>query len=74
MGVYSDEAQENSANDTYGRGYQILDARGNINFQTFYPGWYGGRTVHIHARVRTYPNNDPAQRPRHDFETQLRLM
>lgn len=71
QGVYSTEAQENTANETWLRGYQIADAHGKVQFQTLYPGWYGGRTVHIHARVRLYPNNDPTQKPTHDFETQF---
>ena len=25
-----------------------------MQFTTIYPGWYSGRTVHIHVRVRTY--------------------
>ncbi|MBV9851336.1 MAG: hypothetical protein JO250_16825 [Armatimonadetes bacterium] len=71
LGVYSDEAQERTARETYLRGYQVTDARGRVRFLTLYPGWYGGRTVHIHARVRTYPQNDPARQPSSDFETQL---
>ena len=27
---------------------------GTVRFTTIYPGWYSGRTVHIHARVRVY--------------------
>src|SRR5436305_999013 len=36
------------------RGYQITDANGQVKFTTIYPGWYMGRTIHIHFRVRTY--------------------
>ena len=71
QGVYSTEAQEATADQTWLRGYQIAGAHGKVQFQTLYPGWYGGRAVHIHARVRLYPNNDPTQRPTHDFETQF---
>jgi protocatechuate 3,4-dioxygenase beta subunit len=35
------------------RGYQISDARGEAKFVTIYPGWYTGRNVHIHVKVRT---------------------
>ena len=34
------------------RGFQITDAAGNVRFTTIYPGWYAGRTVHIHFKVR----------------------
>jgi protocatechuate 3,4-dioxygenase beta subunit len=37
---------------TFLRGAQLTDARGNVAFNTVYPGWYQGRTVHIHVKVR----------------------
>ncbi len=37
--------------DTFLRGIQRTDARGRCQFQTIYPGWYRGRTVHIHVKV-----------------------
>lgn len=36
---------------TYLRGYQITDAYGEVEFITILPGWYPGRTCHIHFRV-----------------------
>ncbi|HJP66946.1 MAG TPA: hypothetical protein VKA30_11665, partial [Actinomycetota bacterium] len=30
------------------RGRQLTDHDGRCEFRTIYPGWYGGRTVHIH--------------------------
>jgi protocatechuate 3,4-dioxygenase beta subunit len=33
------------------RGVQRTDARGVATFRTVYPGWYPGRTVHIHTMV-----------------------
>jgi protocatechuate 3,4-dioxygenase beta subunit len=36
---------------TFLRGFQITDAGGRVAFTTIYPGWYPGRTVHIHVRV-----------------------
>lgn len=33
------------------RGVQPTDADGQAHFLTVYPGWYPGRTVHIHMRV-----------------------
>jgi len=37
--------------DTFLRGVQVTDTRGIVEFLTIYPGWYRGRTVHIHAKV-----------------------
>jgi protocatechuate 3,4-dioxygenase beta subunit len=36
----------------YFRGKQTTDANGVVFFDTCYPGWYSGRTVHIHFTVR----------------------
>ena len=36
---------------TFLRGVQATDADGVAEFQTVYPGWYTGRTVHIHMKV-----------------------
>ena len=33
------------------RGAQVTNAEGIAKFTTIYPGWYEGRTVHIHAKV-----------------------
>lgn len=34
------------------RGLQVADAAGVVNFTTIYPGWYPGRAVHIHFKIR----------------------
>lgn len=36
---------------TYLRGAQVTNSDGIVVFKTVYPGWYQGRTVHIHAKV-----------------------
>ena len=36
---------------TFLRGRQHTDATGMVEFRTVYPGWYPGRTVHIHVMV-----------------------
>lgn len=36
---------------TFLRGIQRTNAKGVAVFQTIYPGWYPGRTVHIHVKV-----------------------
>ena len=49
-GVYSGFGQ-GSGNRTFMRGIQRTDAGGLAAFQTVYPGWYPGRTVHVHVKV-----------------------
>lgn len=39
--------------ETFLRGRQTTDDVGDVEFRTIYPGWYPGRTVHIHLMVRT---------------------
>ena len=40
-----------SDEETYLRGAQVTNDDGIVEFKTVYPGWYRGRTVHIHAKV-----------------------
>jgi protocatechuate 3,4-dioxygenase beta subunit len=40
-----------SASRTFMRGIQKTNASGIATFRTVYPGWYQGRTVHIHVKV-----------------------
>jgi protocatechuate 3,4-dioxygenase beta subunit len=49
-GVYSGFG-EGAGNRTFLRGVQRTDAHGLAIFRTIYPGWYPGRTVHIHVKV-----------------------
>jgi protocatechuate 3,4-dioxygenase beta subunit len=37
--------------EKYLRGAQVTNRGGVAEFTTIYPGWYPGRTVHIHAKV-----------------------
>jgi protocatechuate 3,4-dioxygenase beta subunit len=39
------------ADQTFLRGRQTTDAAGMVEFRTIYPGWYPGRTVHVHVMV-----------------------
>jgi protocatechuate 3,4-dioxygenase beta subunit len=52
-GVYSDISSENTASEQWLRGYRLTDAKGQVTFETIIPGWYSGRTTHIHLRVRS---------------------
>jgi protocatechuate 3,4-dioxygenase beta subunit len=49
-GVYSGFGQ-GAASRTFMRGIQRTNAKGLALFRTVYPGWYQGRTVHIHVKV-----------------------
>lgn len=51
LGVYSGFANQGTAGQTYLRGVQYTDAHGLAFFDTIYPGWYQGRTTHIHGKV-----------------------
>jgi protocatechuate 3,4-dioxygenase beta subunit len=55
QGVYSDvmDPAFQTSGKKFLRGYQITDEKGVARFLTIYPGWYPGRTVHIHFKVRT---------------------
>ena len=57
-GIYSDVAGNNTVGQNWLRGYQTTDADGLVTFTTIYPGWYTGRTVHIHFKVRIYDGSN----------------
>ncbi|MFD0634324.1 intradiol ring-cleavage dioxygenase [Catenulispora yoronensis] len=38
--------------ETFLRGTQLTDRDGFVRFRTIIPGWYDGRAVHIHTKVR----------------------
>ncbi len=45
-----------ASSTTFLRGGQVSDASGNVAIDTIYPGWYQGRTVHIHVKVHVGGN------------------
>lgn len=57
VGIYSDVRDTNGLFNTVGqkflRGYQKTGADGVARFTSIFPGWYQGRTAHIHFKVRT---------------------
>jgi len=70
QGSYSDisaTGNGNTSGETWLRGLQETDANGQVKFTTIYPGWYQGRTIHIHLKVRTF-SGDTAT---YNFNTQL---
>jgi len=57
MGAYSDVKDKlfDTSGQKFLRGHQITNAAGAVQFVTIYPGWYPGRAVHVHFKVRTSP-------------------
>lgn len=43
---------EVAVEESFLRGRQETDDAGMVEFRTIYPGWYPGRTVHVHTIVR----------------------
>jgi protocatechuate 3,4-dioxygenase beta subunit len=48
---HSDNHNINAAGKTFLRGTQATGETGWVGFNTIYPGWYDGRTTHIHFKV-----------------------
>lgn len=71
MGMYSGFNDRMVGFDTTGqtflRGFQRTDNAGIAHFRTVYPGWYRGRTVHIHFKIRT----ESAPNQAYEFTSQL---
>jgi protocatechuate 3,4-dioxygenase beta subunit len=69
LGVYSDVEDPgfNTVGRKFLRGYQVTDSRGAARFKTIYPGWYPGRTVHVHFKIRSAPSLAPG----YEFASQL---
>lgn len=55
-GVYSGTSVQGTEDERFLRGIQRTDAKGLALFRTLYPGWYSGRTVHIHVLVHISGN------------------
>jgi protocatechuate 3,4-dioxygenase beta subunit len=48
---FGDAEAPSSGDGTFLRGAQATDARGIAQFTTVYPGWYAGRTPHVHLKA-----------------------
>ena len=66
-GVYSDIAAEGTTGHDYLRGYQVTNGGGIAQFTTVLPGWYSGRAVHVHVKIRTTGTDGNA----YEFTSQL---
>jgi protocatechuate 3,4-dioxygenase beta subunit len=58
QGVYSDVSDQGTTGKKFLRGYQVTDNNGTANFTTIYPGWYQGRAIHVHDKVRTFNGSE----------------
>lgn len=71
LGIYSGVEDIAGLFDTTGkqflRGHQVTDDAGAARFTTIFPGWYPGRTAHIHFMIRTNPSAERG----HEFVSQL---
>jgi protocatechuate 3,4-dioxygenase beta subunit len=68
-GVYSDVADPggSTVGRKFLRGFQVTDGEGLAKFTTIYPGWYPGRAVHIHFKIRSAASGGRT----HDFTSQV---
>jgi uncharacterized protein (TIGR03437 family) len=69
-GGYSDvsgQGNPNNLGQKFLRGYQVTDSNGAVEFTTIYPGWYSGRTVHLHYKVRLFAGSTRT----YEFTSQL---
>lgn len=68
-GMYSDVSDRrfNTVGKKFLRGYQATNAEGIAEFLTIYPGWYPGRTTHIHFKIRTHSTDQQS----YEFTSQL---
>jgi protocatechuate 3,4-dioxygenase beta subunit len=46
-----DNRRIDTSGGTFMRGTQFADARGEAAFRSIYPGWYRGRTTHVHFKI-----------------------
>lgn len=54
QGSYSGIKSMQTSGMNFLRGNQLTDSSGTVEFITIFPGWYEGRTIHIHDKVRTF--------------------
>jgi protocatechuate 3,4-dioxygenase beta subunit len=60
QGIYSAVKDMGTTEKNFLRGYQMTDNNGTVEFTTIYPGWYEGRAIHIHDKVRTFNGSETA--------------
>ena len=58
QGVYSGVQDARTGQNNFLRGYQMTDEIGAVQFTTIYPGWYEGRAIHVHVKVRNFEGSN----------------
>ena len=58
QGIYSGVQDAGTGQNNFLRGYQMTDENGAVQFTTVYPGWYEGRAIHIHVKVRNFEGSN----------------
>jgi protocatechuate 3,4-dioxygenase beta subunit len=58
QGLYSGVRDDGTGGNNFLRGNQMTDDNGTVQFTTVYPGWYEGRAIHIHVKVRTHEGSN----------------
>ena len=53
---YNDQLDGDFTSENFLRGRQRTDANGNVSFLSIFPGWYPGRTPHIHVEIKDSAN------------------
>jgi protocatechuate 3,4-dioxygenase beta subunit len=68
-GFYSEvrDTRGSTMGQKFLRGYQLTDTSGAASFTTIYPGWYRGRAVHLHFKLRSPTGG----RRSHEFTSQI---
>lgn len=51
-GTICNPGRDDVRQETFCRGIANTDSDGRVDFSTVFPGWYTGRTIHIHLTVR----------------------
>lgn len=54
---YNGQLDGDFTNENFLRGRQTTDANGNASFISIFPGWYPGRTPHIHVEIKSATGN-----------------
>lgn len=54
---YDGQLDGDFTSENFLRGRQTTDANGNASFISIFPGWYPGRTPHVHVEVKSSTGN-----------------